>query len=755
MSDSGPLRIPGVQIDTATPGQPVEVDTVDAYWRDITRTTSVVRESRVRRPHLSNPAYGDPKWRLDLMSSNPARASITIYFKPVPNQPGRYKASVPPDGWTEVSKRYAYLLINEPAPKQYTQRDRSTAVKWIANSTIKLAVNDLYPLFWWLNERGVIHAADVSTTTLSAYRKHVLGLDVKAGRHFQLLSAVERFVYAAPMLLEDDRLAQPSWTASDVVRPGATPVPGSAREVHDPALFGPLLSVAEGMVRVMALDIFSAQQRVRESPQGQLITNHAEAERVLMGYADQGGIPAIRYGDGLRLDRVALVALHGIAGDTLSQVLNKRGLKGQLNLNRAVRVPTPVRGLIADQPWCDGVPWSEAAYDGGRSLLLHLQAACFVVLAYYSGARPEELRALPIDCLVVIPPRRDGGPILNLIEGRKFKQQRDEDDAANDDGVTARWTTIGPGVDAARVAAEVARRLFNDPTHLFPSEDGTGAVAHKTMEDRVERLITWINATGEREGWPTAYRVPTARVDRLRGLAGFRRTVGPFQRDQNDGAEVLRQQYQHASEVMGDGYASTAQKGYTKLLTRERREEHERLMRQVANDLVAGAGVSGPAARRLIAAAAEEEPLRAVFLGEREARDVADEHRTEGLPVHDNPNAYSLCVFDLRTAKCLDPDIGPDDDPALVPDRGACQEDCGNHARTDRQVADLQAEVDRHRREAASPLINEPMATRRRAVADRLQRDVDQHERARIFIALTDVTDARRAEAGRADMQGE
>lgn len=741
MSKAIDLSDHSAHVPSALPIQP-ETDVTATYWEQVTDTTPVVGRERVRRDDLPNSAFGDQVWDLTLMRNKPGASGVRLYFEDVDVRGGG-KVSFPPPEWVDASKKVAYLLINEPAPVDWTERELSTAVTWLANSTVQTSMWDLYPFLRWLNEQGVHHLADTTKGALRRYRAHVLTLDVRPRRKHALLAEVERLAALALRLPPADRLEAPPWKASSVLRPGTQPVGGSGRKVQDPALFGPLLTVAEDMVRVIAPDILDAHRAVADWPAGEQSSSYSEAGRVLQGYVEEGGIPAVASGQRLVLDRMSLVARHGITADAFSQSLNKRGLKTHLSATHSVRVPVPIRGLIADRPWSVGVPWAEASWEGGKALLLHLQAACFVVLGYYTQARPDELRALPVDCAVVVPPRRDGGPILNVIDGQRFKGVRDDKGAADDNGAAARWTTIGPGVDAVRVAAEVARRLFEGaevdgqpvaPTHLFPSEDGRGAVLHDTMEGRVQRMIEWANATGEREGWPDTYRIPTAKVERLRGLAGFRRTGAPFQRNQYDGAEVLREQFQHATEVMGDGYAGTAQVGYSNLLDRRRREEDKRLTEQVAEDLTRGVGVSGPAATRLIATAAEHEPLRAVFLGEREARDVTDGHRAEGLPVHDNPSAYSLCVFDWRYAKCLTPEVQADEDAEHVPDRGACQADCANHARTDRQITDMRAEADRHRREAASPLTSAPMAQRRSAVAELLQRKIQDHETTRVFI---------------------
>jgi hypothetical protein len=728
-----------VNVANAMSAEP-EPDVTAAYWQQVTSASPVVRPERVRRSDLPNSTYGDHVWDLSLMRSKPGANAVRLYFRDVR---GRSKVSVPPLEWTDLSKKVAYLHINEPAPVDWTERELSTAVAWLANSTVQRAMLNLYPFLCWLSEQHITCLADASKGALRRYRAHVLSFDVRPRRKHALLAEVERLAALAPRLPAADRLEAPPWKASTVLRPGAQPTGGSARAIHDPTLFGPLLTVAEDMVRVIAPDILSALRAVADWPASEQSGGHTEAELILRSYVEAGGIPAVAKGRTLVLDRSSLAARHGLSADAFSQSLHAHRLKEHLSAAHAVRVPTPVRGLIADRPWCAGVPWSEASWQGGKALLLHLQAACFVVLGYYTQARPDELRALPVDCDVVVPARRDGGPILNVIDGQRFKGVRDERGAADDNGTAARWTTIGPGVDAVRVAREVARRLIeiqdidgqpNEPIYLFPSEDGRGAVLHATMERRVARMIDWVNVTGEREGWPDTYRIPATKMERLRGLAGFRRTGAPFQRLQYDGAEVLRQQLQHTTEVMGDGYAGTAQVGYSNLLDRQRREEDKRLTEQVAVDLTRGAGVSGPAASRLIATAAEHEPLRAVFLSEREVRDVTEGHLAEGLPVYDNPGAYSLCVFDWRYARCLTPDINADEGPEHVPDRGACQGDCANHARTDRQITDMQAEADRHRREAASPLTSAPMAQRRSAVADLLQRKIQDHESTKVFI---------------------
>ena len=279
-------------------------------------------------------------------------------------------------------------------------------------------------------------------------------------------------------------------------------------------------------------------------------------------------------------------------------------------------------------------------------LIRHLQAACFVVIAYLTATRPQEARTLPIDALDTIPSDDPAGPVRYLIEGSKRKAVRSRGERVIE-GEGRAWVTIGPGADAFHTAQAIARIFTTDPDYLFPSARHT-AVANATMAKRVADMIRWANSLIDDLALPDVYRIQTDGDEDTDGggswaLSAFRRTISWHIYDQPGGELALGLQLGHAAKTLGrDGYASVSNVGVRNMMDRAAREAHEATLMQVGDALIRGTHVSGPAAERLVAAAQLAHPVLASFASEREAKQVLS---SPGAAVFDNPDQYSLCVY--------------------------------------------------------------------------------------------------------------
>lgn len=701
-------------------------------WADIDTQTPAIREDQARNPDAPIPKFGDSSWSIDALGVRSGGNKVTLYFEPSPG--ARSDIAYPPARYADTLRHVAYLLVNEAVPPEDRERRHSSAVERMAPGTIRNFLKSCSVFMEWLAQRQVDCLSDCTPALLDLYFGDVVRRETIASTtKFTRLSPVERLAFMAPSLPAMDRLCQPNWKASDALGVGRTAASGSSREVLDPETADPLLSFVVLCARVVAPDILAAHDRARFlATQPATPEPFTRARTVLRDLAESGGIPAERMPGGrLRLEATGLGLVHGITNKNLSTALRREELQEHLNGDRPVLMDSPIHGVVGDRLWCDGVPWKGLEGDF-PSLLRHVQAACWVVLAFLSGARPDEVRALPIDPLVVVPPRTPGGAVRYFLKGPTSKGVRGTDGRVSLEGRDDRWVTVGPAVDAVRVASDIARRLFDDPQYLFPGDAATESVRHDTMAQRVRKMVDWANALMLEQQWPEAHRIPHEK-DGYWDLSGFRRTTAWHIHKEPQGEVALALQFKHVTTSLGDGYASAADIGVRRVMNRATREAHDALMSEVADALVQGTHVSGPAAERLVEIAQVEHPLQANFVTEREARRIAD----DGRRVFDNPGAYSLCVFDPSRAKCLTP--ATDGSPTDVPDRGSCQLDCTCHARTDTQIDRLREEAAQHRRESQSPLTPEPLAVRLAQVAERKSKQVEQHERTAVFISLTDL----------------
>ena len=726
---SRPLRTQASSLDTA--------DDSGVVWL-VGPTDAAIRDEVIRNKDVPVPKFGDASWSLAAMGGASGKGTTTLYFERADGM--RRNVLVPPVEWAHCLRRVAYVIVNEEMPPSWTRQLQTARVARLDPGTIRPVVAALRDFMAWLASKHVVCLADVTEDLLDVYYADVTATDeVESSRHYVLLSAVERLSHLAPMLPDDERLCRPRWQADWAYDRRSEPAGGAARQVLDPAIADPMLLGAIATVRYMAPDIFAAYDEVKETLARTASTDHSAARNILIELANGDGIPGFESGAGRRLDATGLRYRYGLYEGVFSKQLSAAGLAERV-VAPPVLAHVAVHGQVGERPWCGGVPVRDLQTRSGAgavpAALRHVRTACWIVLAFLSGARPEEVRHLPIDTLEIVPPRTPDGPVRCLLNAHKRKHERDADGRASEAGRPAQWVTLAAGADAVRVAAQVVERTGSDSEWLFPGtgKEGKRAVKHATLAKHVGDWVGWYNALVVASEWGDAYLIPSDRGTRW-DLATFRRTAAWHIADQPRGREALQQQFQHASIMQGGAYSSLAEVGVRRVMDQGRKAAHDQLMADVANSIMhGGTHISGPAADRLVEAARLSEPLRATFQTERETRRLSE----SGQQVFDNPRAYSLCVYDPLLAKCMTTD-DIEDDTMSMPDRGACQSSCACHARTDAEVEMLRADIEKHRREAVSPLTPEPMSVRLSQVADRKQRQVDEHERTAVFIDLRDI----------------
>lgn len=170
-------------------------------------------------------------------------------------------------------------------------------------------------------------------------------------------------------------------------------------------------------------------------------------------------------------------------------------------------------------------------------------------------------------------------------------------------------------------------------------------------------------------------------------------------------------------------YASRSRDGIHDLLDIETPRATADVLADLSADLDAGAGISGPAARRAINAAAHAPTFAGAILTARQARDLLG---NPALAVHDNPGSLLLCVYDPRKALCQK--AGAHNAPRLE----QCVATCANISRTDQHAAQLLVQAEKLEKQAATELTPLPLAERLRGLATHLRDQADKHHRHRI-----------------------
>jgi hypothetical protein len=349
----------------------------------------------------------------------------------------------------------------------------------------------------------------------------------------------------------------------------------------------------------------------------------------------------------------------------------------------------------------------------GRDLGRLLSTACFVVVAYLSGARPGEVLNLERGCV-----EHDETADLWLMHGIAYKNAVDDEGNKIPEGQKRQepWVVV----EIVARAIGLLERLHHNKL-LFPSliepyrrkknkRRVGNARLDKTIIKDLAKFVLWVNTQSHQRGH--AENIPADPRGPLTATR-FRRTLAWFIRRRPRGLVAASIQYGHVHTRLIQGYAGTYASGFPDeyafedwLFRIEGVAEGERA-------LAAGERVSGPAADtyRHRVTAAHSQFAGHVLTSREQARDLLGNpllqiHHGEGM----------TCVLDPAQAACqLRGDI---DDPMVTPDTGDCRPKCRNLARTDRDVLHVQRKHD-----LLAEVVDDPLAPPFRHQRDRRELD--------------------------------
>jgi hypothetical protein len=385
----------------------------------------------------------------------------------------------------------------------------------------------------------------------------------------------------------------------------------------------------------------------------------------------------------------------------------------------------PVTGRIEGKPWRTVLDFNEA-----RSLMRHLGTAAFIVCAYLTGMRPQEILGVFTGCCLDPAPGQDGEPGRHLIRGYEFKTATDEDGNHQSGGAEREvpWVAIPPVVNAIRVLERMVpdgHLLFDHLAHdLLSPRASTGSLRVETLGRRIESFVSWANQEAARHGL-AGDDIPDDPLGSI-GCNRFRRTLAWHIARRPNGHVALAIQYGHMRtgfEWATDGYASRSRNGIHDLIDLETALATADTAAALHDTLENGGGISGPAAHRAIRAAATAPRFAGTPITLASARKLL---KNEDAMIYDNPHALVLCHYKRDKALCHRD--GVRDTPSL----DQCVPGCGNIARTDQQAAQLRERA--HALEAQSGYVPQPIGDRMRLSAARLRELADKHDRTRITL---------------------
>ncbi|MGW1816239.1 integrase [Streptomyces sp. NPDC002125] len=674
------------------------------------------------------PRYGDDGWSLLALTQNPSQTDDIIrwrWFPEVFKEPFRYAS------WT---------LINYPLP------DRDVALRGAAMRSklsvgrITRTVSDWSMFAQWLDERGIKQLSLVTAGDLSDYSHHldkVRGLARNtAASH---LIALSRLHYYGRLYLPDtDRLVTPPWVTEgmDDYLPAASPLGENVTDPIAPATMGPLLVWALRFVEEYADDILAAfeeHRRLVEIAEGLKGPFKKGSGLRLVTYLEQleaegRPVPALIGDTKISTPGVFLAGLTGTPAVKVHQVMNYPRWKAYKvqNPGRCL-LDTPITAKLGGEPWHGPFDFHDVP-----GILKHLVTACFIVLGYLTGMRTGEILALENGCC----PDPQGPPEAarrHLIYARQFKVARDDDGNHQSAGVVreAPWVAVPQVVTAARVLEQLGGHelLFAIEVHepLQPERRSGRSLAIATMSNRIESFIGWVNTHAQSRG-RQAEAIPADPHGRV-GTGRFRRTLAWHIARRPGGLVALAVQYGHMRTLISEGYGSRSRGGIHDLLDFETARNVAEQLSEVHEAIQDGAGVSGPAARRLINAAAQEHHrFSGLITSNRQAKDLLADPT---LNVFENKEAFLFCNYDRTKALCHPGRNAKSEAPSL--DR--CKVNCANIARTDTHAHQLREAADDLGRQAASGLVPEPLADRLLERAQVLTELANQHDHDRVLAA--------------------
>ena len=193
--------------------------------------------------------------------------------------------------------------------------------------------------------------------------------------------------------------------------------------------------------------------------------------------------------------------------------------------------------------------------------------------------------------------------------------------------------------------------LFDHHAHDLPgSRAGTGSLKVSALGDRIEDFVTWANREAASHGLP-GEAIPADPHGTI-SLSRFRRTLAWHIARRPNGLVALAIQYGHmrtAFDWTTEGYGSRSRDGIHDLIDLETARAVADTVAALHDDLGNGGGISGPAARRAIKAAATAPRFAGTPITLASARKLL---ANEDAMIYDNPHALVLCHYKRDRALC-------------------------------------------------------------------------------------------------------
>lgn len=684
----------------------------------------IQRVPEVGRGNLST--VGDNRWDLTpLVQKQTVAGTLSIIFDTFP----------PP--YVATAKRLIWASINKPTPVEDLERS-SAARSQLAPATVCTFARFLRQWMTWLAEKDIHQFSAVTDDIYDEYAEHLKRHRGSRENVGNILFAVTRAWLYAPYLPDADRLTRPPWENShmgraSVLGPANWSSENKTTPIH-PQTMASLLVWALRFVTDFGDDILTAKalkatpcdvppglerlapyQRFRA-----YVEKRRTASETLPGWVSPGR-PHIR-----SLAKGFICWQIGLSPDE-ANLVNPQHLVTGMPPSETANLPMPITGFIDGKEWIPAIGFYEV-----EELCRYLATAAFIVVAYLTGMRGEECRALERGCCRT---RTDPSTaqLHYRIHGKTFKGALDKSGNAIPAGVEREqpWLAIAP------VAKAVAVMEAMNPTSqlLFPIDafsvgpcgvNGGKAVHSRMVGDRIQDLIAWSNRAAARLG--RTHEVIPADPEAAVTVKRFRRTLAWFIYRKPGGRVALGVQYGHLRGYTTDGYGSRVASGLRDVFPMEEALARADYLEDAHQRLENGEQVSGPAADRYTQAIhLFDRQFRGRYMSNKQAAALRTNPQ---LRIYDNPQQFVTCCYDQSKALCH-PDRETATSQLRSPDVSHCQPGCGNIARTDENIAQIRDAIAQHKSEIASPTTPAPLRRRLQQRVAALQAIVDEHQNQR------------------------
>lgn len=635
-----------------------------------------------------------------------------------------------PGCYQQTAKRVVWASLNLATPLEELDRPTATRSR-LGPSSVMANSHLLRNWMQWLADKGITALCDVTHEHFEQYAAHVASLGLDRATQANRLFAVTRTWLYAPYLPEPDRLVRPSWEGGearkDVLGQANWSAENRTPPLH-PQTMSALLVWAMRFVDDFSDDILNAKALKDEpadpGPEFSALPPYKRFLRYLDRCRKAGTIPGCLPRRGAGSERcIASAYIAWTLGLTAeygrSMALSTR--VPDLDPSEHTNLPLAVVGTIDGQPWAEAINF----YDVDKLSRL-LATTCFIVVAYLTGMRAEECRALEKGCCREVS-NEATGQTRYMVVGRTFKAAVDAEGNTIPEGAEREhpWQAIAP----VAKAISVMEKLHPDNQLLFPvkafaaqSAKAVSAVSAETLNSRISEFIEWCNDHAEQ--WQRPHDVIPEDSEGPVVTRRFRRTLAWFVYRKPGGRIALGVQYGHLRGHTTDGYGSRVASGLRDVFPIEEALASAEFLTDSYTRLQAGEQVSGPAAKRYI----EGIQLYHNTFGGRHltGRQAAALRSNPKLRIYDNEDQFVTCCYDQSKALCH-PDRQRSASAERTPDVTNCRSNCGNIARTDTNIARAESTVALYLAEINDEATPVPLRARLEQRVSALQMMINEH----------------------------